>query len=155
MSKNISISKFIIEKNKLKRLKKKIVMTNGCFDILHPGHIRILKESKKLGDILVVLVNSDISVKKNKGKNRPIQKQKDRIEVLCSIKFVDYVIMFNDKEPTKLYKKFLPEILTKGNEYNKNMIAGANEVIKGGGKIKLINMKKNFSTSRIIQKIIK
>ena len=86
---------------------------------------------------------------------RPIQNQSDRIEILSSIEYVDYIIMFNDKTPTNLYKKLLPELLTKGNEYKKEHIAGAKEVIKGGGKIKLIKMKKNYSSSKIINKIKK
>ena len=155
MNKKISLKNFLKIRKKFKKNNKKITVTNGCYDLIHPGHIKILRESKKLGDILVVLINSDKSVKINKGSTRPIQDQRDRIEILSSIKYVDYIIMFNDKTPTNLYKKLLPEFLTKGNEYKKDLIAGAKEVIKGGGKIKLITMKKNYSSSKIINKIKK
>lgn len=86
---------------------------------------------------------------------RPIQNQSDRIEILSSIEYVDYIIMFNDKTPTNLYKKLLPDVLTKGSEYKRDDIAGANEVVSSGGKVKLITMKKNYSTSKTINKIKK
>lgn len=155
MGKKISLKHFLELKKKFKKNKKKLVVTNGCYDLIHPGHIRILRESKKIGDVLVVLINSDKSVKKNKGSMRPIQKQKDRVEILTSIKYVDFVIMFDNKTPSSLYKKLLPDVLTKGSEYKKNSIAGAREVISYGGKVKLIKMKKNYSTSKIINKIKK
>ena len=155
MVKNISLSKFLDIKKELKRKKKKIVITNGCFDLLHPGHIKIFENSKKLGDILVVLVNSDKSVKKNKGTKRPIQKQKDRLEILRAITWIDYIIIFNDKEPTHLYKKLLPDFMTKGSQYKNNRIAGAKEIKESGGKVVLIKMKGNYSTTSIIKKIKK
>ncbi len=155
MGKKISLKNFLKLRKKFKKNKKKIVITNGCYDLIHPGHIRILRESKKEGDVLVVLINSDKSVKNNKGSTRPIQNQVDRIEILSSIKYVDFVIMFNNKTPTNLYKKLLPDVLTKGSEYKRDDIAGANEVVSSGGKVKLITMKKNYSTSKTINKIKK
>ena len=155
MGKKISLKNFLKLRKKFKKNKKKIVITNGCYDLIHPGHIRILRESKKRGDVLVVLINSDKSVKINKGAKRPIQNQRDRIEILTSIKYVDFVIMFNNKTPVNLYKKLLPDVLTKGSEYKQSHIAGANEIVRNGGKVKLITMKKNYSTSKTINKIKK
>ena len=101
------------------RLKnKKIIFTNGCFDILHPGHIHILSKAKSLGDILVVGLNSDQSVKKLKGDKRPLISEDDRSRVLLSLRFVDYVIIFNELTPLKVIKKIKPDFLVKGGDYN-------------------------------------
>ena len=108
------------------RLKdKKIVFTNGCFDILHPGHIHILSKAKSLGDILVVGLNSDLSVKKLKGDKRPLVSEDDRSRVLLSLRFVDYVIIFNELTPLKVIKKIKPDYLVKGGDYNENDIVGS------------------------------
>ncbi len=134
---------------------KKIVMTNGCFDIIHSGHIEYLRKSKKYGDVLIVAINSDASVKLNKGKNRPIINLKDRIKILSELNCVDYVITFNSKTPEKLYKLLKPNVITKGKDYFKKNIAGLDYVLKNGGSLKLIPLKKNQSTTRIINKIKK
>ena len=108
------------------RLKdKKIVFTNGCFDILHPGHIHILSKAKSLGDILVVGLNSDLSVKKLKGDKRPLVGEDDRSRVLLSLRFVDYVIIFNELTPLKVIKKIKPDYLVKGGDYIENDIVGS------------------------------
>lgn len=140
---------------KIKKQKKKIVMTNGCFDIIHSGHVDYLKKSKNLGDILIVAINTDVSVRKLKGENRPINNLKNRIKVLSAISYIDFIIPFNQQTPETLYKKLLPNILTKGSQYEKNYISGANHVTRNGGKVKFIKMVSGQSTSNIINKILK
>lgn len=140
----------------LKRLrikKKKLVVTNGCFDILHSGHIKLIRQSKEFGDILILLINTDKSVKKNKGNSRPILKENIRLKILSSIKYIDYIIPFDDKTPVKLYKIIRPDILVKGRQYKKDKIAGSKIILKYGGKIKLVKMVNKISTSIIIDKI--
>ncbi len=152
-SKLISI-KEIQKIKRVKLAKKSLVMTNGCFDILHAGHIEYLYKSRKLGDKLLIAVNSDKSVKLLKGSKRPIINFKDRIKILSSLVFVDFIIKFDSKTPDELYKIIKPNILTKGDEYKKiSLIAGSKHVIESGGKVKLIKMKKNYSTTNIIKKI--
>ena len=100
------------------------MVTNGCFDIIHPGHIKIFKSSKNKGDKLLVLVNSDKSIKLNKGKKRPIIKLKDRIQVLSSIQFIDYLVVFNNKTPEKIISRIKPDVLTKGSSIKKQILQG-------------------------------
>ena len=155
MSKLLNTTKLKKVLTGLKRKKKKVVITNGCFDIIHPGHIEVLRKSKKLGDVLIVLLNSDKSVKKLKGKKRPIINQDGRIEILDSIKYVDFIVLFNELTPVKLYKKIKPNFLTKGSQYSLNNIIGKKLIEKNGGKIKLIKMLPNISTTLILKKISK
>ena len=138
---------------KLRIKKKKLVVTNGCFDILHSGHIKLIRQSKEFGDILILLINTDKSVKKNKGNSRPILKENIRLKILSSIKYIDYIIPFDDKTPVKLYKMIRPDILVKGRQYRKDKIAGSKIILKYGGKIKLVKMVNKISTSIIIDKI--
>ena len=130
-------------------------MTNGCFDIIHAGHIKIFKESKKLGDILVVAVNSDRSIKKLKGNSRPFNKIKDRLSVLESIIYIDHILVFNSLTPKNIYQKLKPDIITKGSEYHKSEVVGSLSITKNNGKVILIKMLKNRSTSNLAKKINK
>lgn len=139
----------------LRKQKKKIVTTNGVFDIIHIGHIRYLNEAKKLGDVLIVGVNSDSSVKLIKGKDRPINSQFARAEILASLKSVDYCVIFKEKDPKKLLSIIKPDIHVKGGDYNINQIIERKIVEKFGGKIILIPMIKGYSTTNIIKKIKK
>lgn len=132
---------------------KKIVFTNGCFDILHVGHVSYLKEAKKLGDILVIGVNSDESVKRLKGENRPINSLEDRMTLLSSLDFVDYVVAFNEDTPARLISEVLPDVLVKGGDYKVEEIAGASDVIANGGEVKILNFVEGKSTTNIIHKI--
>ena len=138
---------------KLRIKKKKLVVTNGCFDILHSGHIKLIRQSKEFGDILILLINTDKPVKKNKGNLRPILKENIRLKILSSIKYIDYIIPFDDKTPVKLYRMIRPDILVKGRQYRKDKIAGSKIILKYGGKIKLVKMVNKISTSIIIDKI--
>lgn len=140
-----------IEREKKKDLK--IVFTNGCFDIIHSGHINYLKAAKKLGDILILALNSDSSVKRLKGKKRPINKLEDRINVLSAIDFIDYLIVFDDDTPLKIIEILKPDILVKGSDYNISEIAGAEFTINNGGIVKLIELTQDLSTTKIIKRL--
>ena len=135
----------------LRRKGKKIVFTNGCFDILHLGHLKILKEAKQKGDILIVGLNSDASIKKIKGPKRPINNQKTRAMLLSNIIGVDYVVIFNEATPYNLIKKINPDILVKGGDWKKDKIVGS-DLIKKVYRVKLCL---GHSTTHIINKIKK
>lgn len=132
---------------------EKVVMTNGCFDIIHPGHVTYLKQAKALGSKLIVAVNSDDSVKRLKGDSRPINSLEDRIAVLSGLSSVDYVVSFSEDTPQKLISRILPDILVKGGDYKVEEIAGHKEVIANGGKVVIIPFVEGKSTTRIVNKI--
>ncbi len=134
--------------------KEKIGFTNGCFDYLHPGHISLFQQAKQKCSKLIVAVNSDNSVVKNKGPLRPKQKLSTRLQVLNSIPFIDLIIVFSDKTPLNIIKKIQPHLLIKGNDYRENQIVGAKEVKKYGGKILRTKILNNFSSSIIIDEIL-
>lgn len=138
---------------KLKSENKKIVFTNGCFDILHAGHVRYLKESKKFGDILIVGLNSDVSVKKIKGESRPINPEMDRAEVLAGLEAVSYIVLFDETSPIKLLEEIKPDIYTKGADYTVETLPEAKTVLSYGGKIEFIKFLEGRSTTKIIDKI--
>ncbi|MCX6827079.1 MAG: D-glycero-beta-D-manno-heptose 1-phosphate adenylyltransferase [candidate division Zixibacteria bacterium] len=137
----------------LRRRGKIIVFTNGVFDILHYGHISYLTKAKKLGDILIIGLNSDSSVKKFKEKNRPIQNEKDRARILAALKPVDYVILFSEPTPEKLIKLIKPDILVKGADYKSSEIVGADFVKSYGGTVKRIKIVPGRSSTNIIRKL--
>ena len=134
-----------------KKDKKKIVVTNGCFDLLHPGHKYLFRKSKKKNHKLVVLINSDLSVKKLKGKNRPIQNEKIRKKKVDLSKFVNLSIIFREKTPLKLIKKIKPDYIVKGADYKNKKISGSGYIKNYGGKIKIIELYKKYSTTNIIK----
>ncbi|MBI5888370.1 MAG: D-glycero-beta-D-manno-heptose 1-phosphate adenylyltransferase [Deltaproteobacteria bacterium] len=136
------------------RKKKKVVFTNGCFDIIHAGHVRYLSRAKSLGDILVVGLNSDSSVREIKGEKRPIVPEKERAEVMAALSFVDYVIIFKETTPVKLISAIKPDVLVKGADWAASAIAGADVVKKHGGKIRRITLVKGRSTTNIIKRIL-
>lgn len=140
--------------NEMKKNGKIIVFTNGCFDILHVGHIRYFYESKKLGDILVVGLNSDSSVRALKGEKRPIIPENERAEMLAAIEYIDYIVIFSDLNPSKIIERIKPHIQTKGNSYTIDQIPEAKVLKKYGGKIILLEETKNKSTTKIVEKII-
>ena len=135
----------------LKEQRNSIVFTNGCFDILHKGHIDLLNKASTYGDILIVGLNSDNSVKTLKGKDRPIENEIIRSKKLLEISNVDFVIIFNSETPKDLIIKIMPDVLVKGGDYNKDDIVGSNEVISSGGKVKIVPLTKGFSTTSIIK----
>lgn len=133
----------------------KIVFTNGCFDILHLGHVDYLSKAKALGDFLIVAVNSDDSVKRlNKGASRPIQNEYSRALIIAALSFVDAVVIFNDDTPLRLIELFKPNILVKGADYTIEKVVGAKETLARGGKVELIQFLEGYSTSGIERKII-
>ncbi|MCK4694311.1 MAG: D-glycero-beta-D-manno-heptose 1-phosphate adenylyltransferase [Candidatus Cloacimonetes bacterium] len=139
----------------LKTSGEKIVFTNGCFDIIHAGHIKYLYEASKLGDILIIGLNSDESVKKLKGKNRPINSELDRTTVLNGLSMVDYIVVFHEDTPYKLIKHIKPDVLVKGGDWKPEEIVGSNIVMKNGGIVKSLIFKEGFSTTDLIEKIKK
>lgn len=139
--------------SRLKKFRKKIVFTNGCFDVLHIGHVTYLEKAKSLGDILVVGVNSDASVKRLKGPERPVNPEEDRIKIISALGVVDYAVLFSEDTPVDLICEVRPDILVKGADWNKDQIAGAKEVESWGGKVKQIPLVSGRSTSNLIQKM--
>ncbi|MCB0391133.1 MAG: D-glycero-beta-D-manno-heptose 1-phosphate adenylyltransferase [Bdellovibrionales bacterium] len=134
------------------RAGKKVVFTNGCFDILHIGHVRYLQEAKSLGDILVVAVNMDASVKKLKGPSRPIQNENDRAEILAALECVDIVTLFAEETPYEIIKKLRPDVLVKGGDWPIEQIVGHDIVQSYGGKVLSLNFVEGHSTTQIIKK---
>ena len=140
---------------KIKAERKKIVFTNGCFDLLHVGHIRYLSHAKKLGDFLIIGLNSDRSVKKLKGKDRPINSFEDRAILLSALNSVDLVIKFEEQTPENLIKDIVPDILVKGGDYNIEDIVGYQTVIQNGGQVKTLSFYDGYSSTNYINKIKK
>ncbi len=132
---------------------ERIVMTNGCFDIIHPGHIAYLRAARALGDRLIVAVNSDDSVRRLKGPERPVNTLEDRMDVLAGIDGVDWVVPFTEDTPQRLIGRILPDILVKGGDYKPEDIAGYKEVTEHCGEVKVLCFKDSCSTTKIINKI--
>ena len=132
---------------------EKVVMTNGCFDLLHKGHVLYLEAARRLGDRLIVALNSDASVKRLKGENRPIMDESSRALVLASLSSVDWVVIFDEDTPEALIEALLPDILVKGGDYKVDEIKGAPAVLRNGGEVKLIDFVDGYSTTKAIEKI--
>ena len=141
--------------NRIKAERKKIVFTNGCFDLLHVGHVRYLAQAKKLGDFLIIGLNSDCSVKELKGEDRPINSFEDRATLLSAIESVDSVIMFEEQTPENLIKDIVPDILVKGGDYNIEDIVGYQTVMQNGGQVKTLSFYDGYSSTNYINKIKK
>lgn len=137
----------------LRRKQKKIVFTNGVFDILHYGHIAYLTQARRLGDVLIVGVNKDRSVKKFKASDRPLQHEKDRARIVASLKAVDYVVAFGEATPERLIKAIKPDILVKGADYKMSEIVGADFVRSYGGKVRRIRLQKGRSSTALVKKL--
>lgn len=132
--------------------KKKIVFTNGCFDLLHVGHIRYLQEAKNQGDFLVVALNTDASVQKLKGPTRPIQNENDRAEILAALACVDATFLFSEETPEKVIHAIHPDVLVKGGDWKINQIVGSDFVLSYGGQVKSLNFVDGKSTTSLIEK---
>ena len=139
----------------LKRRGKRVVFTNGCFDLLHPGHTRVLSEAKKLGDVLIVAINSDRSARALKGPARTIQSEAERAEILAAIKAVDYVTIFDHVSVQPVITRMLPQVLVKGGDWGPNAIVGRAEVEAAGGRVVSIPVVEGFSTSSLIQAAVR
>ena len=138
----------------LRREGKKIVFTNGCFDILHVGHTRYLKEAKKMGDVLVLALNSDESVRSLKGERRPLVPESERADVVASLESVDFVIIFDELTPLSLIEYLKPDVLVKGGDWAEDQVVGRESVKNWGGKVIIIPEIKGSSTTNIVEKII-
>ena len=154
MSSSITLTELKAIRSKLKSSSKKVVFTNGVFDLLHAGHVDYLSKAKKLGDILIVGLNSDDSVKRIKGNKRPILKQQERALIISNLKPVDYVIFFDEDTPEKLISELIPDVLVKGADWSIDEIVGKDIVEKHGGEVKAIEFVNKQSTSKIIDLII-
>lgn len=133
---------------------KKIVFTNGCFDMLHYGHVMYLEQAKRKGDVLIVALNSDASVKRIKGLTRPIINEKDRLGIIAGLESVDYVTLFKEDTPLEIIKALKPDILVKGANWNKDNIVGADFVQDYGGRVSTVKLAKGRSSTNLIKKII-
>jgi D-glycero-beta-D-manno-heptose 1-phosphate adenylyltransferase len=146
---------FMEVRRKLKKQYKKLVFTNGCFDILHRGHVEYLKQAKSLGDYLIVGINSDSSVKKIKDESRPVNNENDRAFILDNLKFVDGVVVFTEDTPYNVIKEIVPDFLVKGGDWTEDKIVGADIVKKAGGKVISLKFVDNYSTTSTINKLRK
>ena len=153
MGKLIEQSKIEDLTNQIKKQGKTIVATNGCFDILHVGHVRYLKKSKEFGDVLIVGLNSDASVRSIKGPNRPINNEFDRAEVLCALNSVDYVVLFDEDSPRDLLELIKPNVYTKGADYTLKTLPEADVILKNNGWVEFIDFVEGKSTTKIIDKM--
>jgi rfaE bifunctional protein nucleotidyltransferase chain/domain len=149
----LTIEEMRAERDKLVAQGKHLVFTNGCFDILHRGHITYLAFARNQGDALVVGLNTDASVKANKGDDRPINSEEDRAYVLGSLRAVDYIVLFGDKEPKDIIAKILPQVLVKGSDWA-HYVSGREVVEANGGKVVLADMVEGRSTTNTIQRIL-
>lgn len=153
LHKLISVEEFLPIRKDLAKLHKKLVFTNGCFDIIHRGHVEYLYKARKKGDMLLVGLNTDSSVRRIKGDKRPIMDENSRATILCALESVDYVIFFEEDTPLSLIQKIKPDVLIKGADYTVDQIVGAKEVLSWGGKVETVELTRGFSTSGIIEKI--
>lgn len=149
-----NISELIEIRKTLKQTGKKVVFTNGCFDIIHAGHVDYLLKAKVFGEILVVGLNSDSSVREIKGNNRPIVSENERAFILAELKPVDYVVLFDEPTPKQLIEKLLPDVLIKGADWSIENIIGRDIVEKNGGEVKTIDFITEQSTTNIIEKVL-
>jgi D-beta-D-heptose 7-phosphate kinase/D-beta-D-heptose 1-phosphate adenosyltransferase len=151
--KNLSQMKAIVAR--LKTRGQKVVFTNGCFDILHVGHVRYLNKAKNQGDVLIIALNTDRSVKTIKGEKRPVVPEKERAEVLAALECVDYVVLFDDPDPSRLIEALQPDVLVKGADWPRSQIIGREIVEKIGGRVVRVPLVAGASSTGVIERIIK
>jgi rfaE bifunctional protein nucleotidyltransferase chain/domain len=149
----LTLEQTILRFAKEKRNGRRVVFTNGCFDLLHPGHIRSLEAARALGDVLIVGINSDESVKALKGPTRPAIPEQERAEILASLECVDAVLIFPEPTPQKLIASLLPDILVKGGDWASQQIVGRDEVEAAGGRVEQVDVVQGYSTTEILKKI--
>ena len=141
-------------RNQLKHQDKKVVFTNGCFDLLHSGHIHLFREARKKGDVFIVAVNDDSSTRKIKGASRPIFPLKERIEILGAIEDIDYLASFSEETPQKIIARLLPDVLVKGGDWKPEEVVGKREVENAGGEVEIIPYLEGRSSSDIVKRIV-
>ena len=144
----------VTTRSQLRQKDKKVVFTNGCFDLLHSGHVHLLKEAKEKGDVLIVAVNDDASIQKIKGSSRPIFSLEERIEILGAIEDIDYLVSFSEETPQKIIARLVPDILVKGGDWRPEEVVGKKEVEEAGGEVVIIPYLEGRSSSEIIERIV-
>lgn len=149
----LSLDELIVRFGPGKRNGKRVVFTNGCFDLLHPGHIRSLETARGLGDVLIVGINSDESVRMLKGEARPVIPEQERAEIVASLECVDAVVIFEEYTPQRVVAALVPDVLVKGGDWPGNQIVGREEVEAAGGKVVLVEVLPGYSTTEILKKI--
>jgi rfaE bifunctional protein nucleotidyltransferase chain/domain len=150
----VSRSQLASVSRRMAREGKRLVFTNGCFDLMHPGHVRLLTRARALGDALAVGLNSDASVRKLKGPLRPILKQRERAEILSALECVDYVVIFPEPTPERIIRSVRPRVLVKGGDWSPSKIVGRSTVHSDGGEVRVIPLRPGFSTSAILRRIL-
>ena len=153
MGRLVSQDDLILHVAARKRNGHRVVFTNGCFDLLHPGHIRCLEQARALGDLLVVAINSDASVRELKGGGRPVVSQQERGEILAAVAAVDYVVIFDAPTPRELIARLRPDVLVKGGDWGPDEIVGREEVKAAGGRVVSIPLEPGYSTTSILERI--
>ena len=151
----LTLEETIVQFGREKRNGKKVVFTNGCFDLLHPGHVRSLETARSLGDVLIVGINSDESVRTLKGEGRPVTPEQERAEILANLECVDAVLIFDELTPQRVVAALVPDVLVKGGDWPGNQIVGREEVEAAGGKVVLVEVVPGHSTTEILRKIRK
>jgi rfaE bifunctional protein nucleotidyltransferase chain/domain len=149
----LTLEETIVRFGREKRNDKRVVFTNGCFDLLHPGHIHSLEAARAMGEALIVGINSDASVRTLKGEGRPVLPEQERAEILASMECVDAVVIFDELTPQRLVAELLPDVLVKGGDWPGNQIVGREEVEAAGGKVVLVDVVPGYSTTEILKKI--
>jgi rfaE bifunctional protein nucleotidyltransferase chain/domain len=155
MGRIVSQEELIALLGRANRGSRRVVFTNGCFDLLHSGHIRTLEDARSLGDVLVVGLNRDASVREAKGDSRPVVAENERAELLAALEAVDFVVLFGEPTPRELIGQLLPDVLVKGADWGSTEIVGREEVERGGGQVISIPLEPGYSTTSILQKIRK
>jgi len=141
------------ERERLRRAGLRLVLTNGCYDLLHPGHLKTLETSRQFGDVLLVAINTDASVGRSKGPGRPIIPEQERAEVLAALESVDYVVLFDEPTPQAMIAALLPDVLVKGADWGPGQVVGEPEVLAAGGRVERIALAPGFSTSAIVEAV--
>ena len=155
MEKILSLDQLRTERERLRRLGRCVVFTNGCFDLIHPGHVRYLQEARRLGDALIVALNSDRSVRELKGEKRPILDQNERAEVMAALGCVDFVTIFDEPTPRVVIATLLPDVLVKGGDWGVDRIVGRDEVEAAGGEVFSLPFIEGCSTTDLIERIVR
>ncbi len=155
MGKVVSLEELKRERDRARLKGLRFVFTNGCFDLIHRGHVELLKAAKELGDVLAVAINSDASVRRLKGARRPIVSQDDRAAIVAAISFVDYVVIFEEDTPELVIANLVPDVLVKGADYELDQIVGRTEVESAGGKVVRIPLLEGYSTEELLKEISK
>jgi rfaE bifunctional protein nucleotidyltransferase chain/domain len=149
----LTLDEAILQFGREKRNGRRVVFTNGCFDLLHPGHIRCLEQARQLGDVLIVGLNSDASVKELKGDSRPLLPERERAEILAALECVSAVVIFDDLTPREVIARLLPDVLVKGGDWADDRIVGREQVEAAGGRVVSAPVVPGFSTTDIVRKI--